>query len=382
MGSMKVLIVAESFLPRSNGVTNSVTRSMRYLRENGHEVLVLAPGDGPIEVEGQQVVRVPALSFSTLATIDISAVTVNRIRKIMTRFEPDIVHLASPFILGEQARKAAKSLDIPTIAVFQTDISGFASFYGLTIAKTFGDLRMQKIHSKVDLNLVPSSESRKYLEELGISNIRHWARGVDHQQFNSKHRSRSIRKSWGADSNTCVIGYVGRIAPEKQIENLKHLRDIAILAGKQVEIVVIGDGPSREKMQSVLPSAHFLGQLHGTDLATAFASLDILVSTGEHETFCQVIQEAMAASLPVIAPRAGGPIDLVQHGVTGFLYQPGSARELRKFALALVARPELRLSMGVAAYQTVKSRTWSSVCSQLLEYYTEAVNRNRQSKVS
>lgn len=382
MITMRVLIATESFLPRSNGVTNSVVHTVRYLSERDIPVLIVAPGQGATEFEGSPVIRVPALSLKSLATVDISAVTVKRIRAILQDFQPDIVHLASPFLLGEQVRKAAQALGIPTVAIFQTDISGFASFYGLSIARNIGDARLQKIHSQVDLNLAPSTSSIEYLKNLGVTNIYRWGRGVDVGAFNPKWRSRSLRKEWSAHSNAVVVGFAGRLAPEKQVHNLKYLNDISQLIDSPVVVVIIGDGPSKAELQKFLPNAVFTGHLSGQQLSVAMASLDILVTTGENETFCQVVQEAMAARVPVIAPRAGGPIDLIEHGINGFLYEPGNPQDLRIAVLKLARNKELREEMGRNGNIGVQRKTWRHLCAQLHTYYKETIKLHQANRAS
>lgn len=380
--TMRILIGTESFLPRSNGVTNTVARTMRYLKSQGHVVLLLAPGDGPTEFEGQRVIRIPSLSLRSWATVDLTATTVRRIMKVIQEFQPDVVHLASPFLLGAQIRKAANRLDIPTVAVFQTDISGFASFYGLSAARNIGDARIFRIHRKADLTLSPSTHSTNYLRGLGLTQIRQWGRGVDTIQFNPNKYSRSLRKSWGADAETLVIGYVGRLAPEKQVENLSALQGLEDLLEKNIKIIIIGDGPSKKKLQQVVPQAKFIGSLHGEKLGQAMASFDVLVTTGENETFCQVVQEGMASAVPVVSPYSGGPMDLIQDGENGFFYSPGDKYSLRRAILRIAANPNMRKEMGRVARNSVKSRTWENVCSELLNHYNEVIQLREKSNVS
>ena len=370
---MRVLISAESFLPRTNGVTNSVLRTVRFLKENGHEVLVIAPGEGPISVDGISIRRVPALAFQKFAQVDIPGVPTSTLIKIIKDFAPDVVHLASPFLLGEQVRKAAQACGVPVVANYQTDVSGFINFYRLTTAKVLVEKRLKKIHNGSTITLAPSSDSEDYLTRLGISRIVRWGRGVDLEQFNPKWRSRRVRKSWGADENTCVIGFVGRLAPEKQVHKLSLLGDIGKLTGKKVIQVIVGDGPSKTALQKTLPDAIFLGHQSGEELSRAIASMDVLITTGENETFCQVIQEAMAAGLPVIAPEIGGPKDLIDHGITGLFYKPSDNFDIRKKVLQLVNDNELRAQMSKNAFAKVQSRTWSKVCSELFEIYEQTL---------
>lgn len=376
---MRVLISAESFLPRSNGVTNSVLRAAEYLTCNGHQVLIIASGEGPQDVDGVEVRRVPAIALQTFAQIDIPGISRNSIVKIIKEFSPDVIHLASPFLLGEQVRKAAVICSVPVIANFQTDVSGFINFYGLTTAKSLIERRIRKIHNGSTITLAPSSDSASYLKRLGVNHIVRWGRGVDLKQFNPSWRSNSVRRSWGADAGTCVIGFVGRLAPEKQVHKLAFLNDVGVLTGKKVKFVIVGDGPSRSALEKSFPTALFLGHLSGDALSKAMASMDLLVTTGENETFCQVIQEAMAAGLPVVAPEIGGPRDLVNPEITGLFYTPGDNFDIRKRVLSLVNFDQKRDQMSLAAFNSVQSRTWDSVCAELLGIYENVLANQRKS---
>jgi phosphatidylinositol alpha 1,6-mannosyltransferase len=167
-----------------------------------------------------------------------------------------------------------------------------------------------------------------------------------------------------------VVGYVGRLAREK----VRRLEEIACIPG--VELAVIGDGPSRGMLERRLPNATFTGMLRGPDLARAFSSLDVFVHPGEAETFCQTVQEAQASGVPVVAPAAGGPRDLIVHGVTGLLYDPSDRRSLRRSVATLAGDPVLRASLAAAAQRSVRPCDWSFVVDLLIDqHYTAVVSR-------
>lgn len=371
---MRILIATESFLPRSNGVTNSVLKVGTNLKNLGHDVQILAPGKGSLEIQGLNVDRVPSVAIDSLAQVDFPTIRVKEIANRINSFQPDVLHLASPFLLGDQARRVAKQYQIPSVAIFQTDVAGFVNHYGLSKISALVERRIRKIHSTVDLNLVPSSHSRAYLEGLGIENIKIWGRGVDTGQFNNSYRSEALRQSWGADENTIVVGFAGRLAPEKSVENLRVLHNLVSSAGKKVQLVIIGDGPSRERLGKHLPYAKFTGHLSGEQLGQAMASLDVMVTTGEKETFCQVIQEAMACQVPVVAPATGGPLDLVEPGVNGYLYQPGSLIELRNAVQTLIDNPQQILEFGQNGENMVRNRTWLSLTESIVGHYETAIS--------
>ena len=362
---MRVAIVAESFLPRVNGVSGSVLRASRYLLSQGHHVEIIAPSPSPeVTADGISVHSVRSFSLPGMG-IDVGCALASTIREIFDRIEPDVVHLASPLILGHQALRAALLSKVPTVAVYQTDISGFARHYRLTGMGALADGVLRRIHAEADLTLVPSRASMDYLTKLGVPRVSLWGRGVDADQFNPRHRSPELRTEWlAADPGRVVVGYVGRLAPEKRVEALRVIHNDA-----RIHLVVIGDGPQRAALQALLPNAHFTGMLRGTDLGSAMASLDILVAPGERETFCQVIQEGMASGLPVVAPAVGGPRDLVVHGETGLLHRPGDDADLGRCVNALVQSQAARAIMSAAAVAAIRDRTWTRVCDELIEHY-------------
>lgn len=362
---MKILIAAESFIPRSNGVTNSVLYAADHLQKNGHSVRIIAPGVGPNEIDGLFIHRVPALSLQRLAQIDIPSTNPRHTSNVIEVFQPDIAYLASPFLLGEQVRAICESNGIPTVSNYQTDVAGFMNFYGLGAARKLVENRIRRIHINSTLTLSPSTSSDEWLRSLGVSNIERWSRGVDHKKFHPNWRSQSFRENLGVSNSTLLVGYVGRLAPEKQIEKLLQLSDLDFLLGRKISIVIIGGGPSEKYLKKNLKEAIFLGHLSGKELSIAMASLDLLITTGENETFCQVVQEGMAAGLPVISPNAGGPRDLITHGYNGLHYEVSQPNSLKLEALKILSDDSLRKTLAKNAFKSVENRSWKILGLQL-----------------
>ena len=359
---VRVAIVAECFLPETNGVTNSVLRVVEHLERTGHEALVIAPGLGPVEYSATQVERVPALSLPFYRTLSVGIPT-GQVRAMLERFEPDVVHLAAPAVLGAAGARASRALGIPTIAVYQTDLAGFAARYGVGFGGGAIWAWLRWVHRQTDLTLAPSTSAAWSLARHGIAPVARWGRGVDLDRFNPRHRSPLLRRRL-APNGEVIVGYMGRLAPEKQVHLLAHLR-----AMKGVKVVVVGDGPSAARLQSRLPGAVFLGHQSGPQLSQALASFDVFVHTGPNETFCQAIQEALASGVPVVTPAAGGPLDLVRHGENGYLFPPADPALLRSAVAELVADPSLRAAMGQRARASVAQRSWHELGEELIGHY-------------
>ncbi len=367
---MRVAVVTESFLPTVNGVTNSVCKVLDHLAATGHEAIVICPdAASPPEYAGFAVHTVPALAYRQFPV----GLPHPHVQRILARFAPDVLHAASPFLLGAQGIAAANRLGVASVAVFQTDVAGYTRRHGVGLASSIAWRLVRWVHEGADLTLVPSSASQSDLEAAGIPRLARWGRGVDLVRYHPNNRfapgTRALRELLSPDGEV-VVGYVGRIAAEKQVERLRSLRGIP-----GIHVAIVGDGPHVPVVEKELRGmpVTMLGRLGGQDLAAAYASFDIFVHTGTEETFGQTVQEAHASGIPVVAPRAGGPIDLVEPGVDGYLFSPADDRDLRASVAALTADAPLRRRMGEAGRRAVLGRTWESVCDELIGYYERVI---------
>lgn len=408
-GRVRVAIVTESFLPNVNGVTNSVLRLLEYARRHGHDCLVVAPSgtvgfwQGAAEavrahplvsavapllgtpdalaVErdhhlGYPVHRVTAVKVPMVSSLPVGAPSPS-VYNALRAFGPDVVHLASPFVLGAAGAAAARALDVPCVAVYQTDVAGFSESYGAGVLADAAWAWTRALHASCDRTLAPSTAAIEDLAAHGIPRLHRWGRGVDSVRFAPSRRSEALHSLWSPEGRP-VVGFVGRLAPEKHVERLRALADRSGPGG-DLQLVVVGDGPERPALQAAMPHAIFTGELHGEQLAQAYATLDVFCHPGEFETFCQAIQEAQASGVPVVGPDQGGPRDLVQPGVTGFLLDPRTyAHEVSAAVDALLADHARYAS---AARATVVGRTWDAICGQLFDHYHAAGARSRSGRV-
>ncbi|ELS51787.1 glycosyltransferase family 4 protein [Streptomyces viridochromogenes] len=371
---MRVVIVTESFPPDVNGVAHCALQTARHLVDRGHAPLVVAPAPAPghkaaAALAPCPVVHVPSLPLPGYPQVRV-ALPSRRPAAALIRHQPDIVHLASPFVLGVRGMAAAARLGIPTVAVYQTDLAGYARTY-MGAGEAAAWRRIRAVHSAADRTLAPSTASLRDLETHGVPRVQLWRRGVDTARFRPGLRDEALRREL-APNGEVIVGYVGRLAPEKHIELLS-----GVCGMPGVKLVIVGDGPSRPALVEALPGAVFLGRRGGDDLARIFAAFDVFAHTGPFETFCQTVQEAMASGVPVVAPAAGGPLDLVDHGRTGFLVPPRDPDALRDAVRVLVADPALRAAYGAAGRATVEGRTWAAVGDQLIGHYGDVLAGRR-----
>jgi phosphatidylinositol alpha 1,6-mannosyltransferase len=376
---VRVAIIAESFLPHVNGVSNSVIRVIEHLRRTGHEALVIAPDTPPGEppadriYDGIRVHRVPSRMFPKVTTLPLGVPT-PRLLKVLRGFDPDVIHLASPALLGYGGVRAARRLGVPTVAVYQTDVPGFAASYGIPMTARAAWAWFRHLHSLADRTLAPSSVTMESLISHRIPRVHQWARGVDVLRYAPSARDEELRRHWSPEGKP-IVGFVGRLAPEKHVERL------AVLAARDsLQVVIVGDGVDDKKLQSLMPTAVFTGALYGEELATAYASMDVFVHPGEHETFCQVVQEALASGLPVIAPDAGGPRDLITPRRTGLLLSVPEFEARLPAAVDHLFAERHRYSH--AARRSVLHRSWSAICDELLGHYDAVLSPADRARLS
>jgi len=365
----RVVIVTESFLPSLNGVTNSVLRVLETLKEQGHEALIIAPTSPVDDYLGFKVIKTKHFHLKQFPV----ALPLIAMRRIFRDFQPDVIHVAAPFALGRQALRVAKKQSIPAIAIYQTDISGYLQRYNLELLKPAVDEFVASIHRQASITLAPTAETAANLAALNAGQVAVWGRGIDLKSYDPARKQtmavEALRAKYARPGNL-LVGFVGRLAAEKQVERLAELFGIP-----GIDFLVVGDGPERAALESKFEGrpVTFAGRLEGEALANAYAALDVFVHFGTEETFGQTIQEAQASQLPVIAPARGGPIHLIENGVTGFLVDPDQPRPYRERLVELVGDEALRRRIAKQARESVLGRTWERNNDKLLEHYQTAI---------
>jgi phosphatidylinositol alpha 1,6-mannosyltransferase len=363
---MRLAVVTESFLPSINGVTNSVLRVLDTLHAKGHDAIVIAPTSDRNHYRGFPVIttpRVPIAGFPVAVPAPVVANTLDT-------FSPDVVHVASPFWLGGAAIAHAAKKTIPTVAVYQTDVAGYMARYGFEFAGPLFDAITAIIHRSATVTLAPTLDSVDYLNTLGVSTVELWGRGVDTELFTPERKETlavTTLRSTIAPQGETIVGYVGRLAPEKQVDRLKELCDLP-----RTKILIVGDGPLRQDLEAhfVGCPVTFTGRLSGDDLADAYAAMDVFVHCGTEETFGQTIQEAHASGLPVIAPRRGGQRHLIRHGVDGYLVDHTVAGAFREAVSEVTSQPNRLEFLSQQARRAVEGKTWEKNNETLLDVYS------------
>lgn len=373
--SLKVAIVTESFLPSVNGVTNSVLQVIHTLKKHGHEVLIIAPKSPESEYLGFPIIRTAALELFGFPV----GLPLIGMKSVLRSFNPDVVHVAAPFMLGRQGLAVANRLNIPSVAIYQTDVTGYLQRYGARILTPLYKWLLRRIHKKATITLAPTAETASMLQALGCPNVSIWGRGVDISLFNPRRKlSIAVQKyklAIGVKPADLVVGYVGRLAAEKQVTRFSEFTDLP-----NVQFLIVGDGVERASLEKQFENQRvkFVGKQSADLLANSYAAMDIFVHCGEEETFGQTIQEAKAAGVPPIAPARGGPKFLIEDGLTGFLVDPDKPLAYREALLRLINDSELRERMGLEARASMLGRTWKNNNEQLISHYESVIEAKKK----
>ena len=354
---MRLAIVTETFLPKMDGIVRTLLQMLAYLRDEDHQALVIAPGAGPIEVEGFPVLRVPGLRFPLYPEITLAPLAPT-IGRRLGRFQPDVVHLAGPCVLGAVATAVAASRRWPIAAHFQTDLARYAAHFGFAPLAPLLWRYLVAVHNRADANYAPTHTVARELNRRGVRRVRVSGRGVDTALFNPGRRNGDV-----AD-----MLYVGRVSPEKNVDWLVDVAD----AFPRERLRVVGDGPGLPPLRRRLaehPKVLFSGALYGQRLAEAYASAKLFVFPSHTETFGQVVQEAMASGLPVVGVNAGGVADLVTMGQTGVLCRPNDRPSFIAAIRALLNDTPTRQRMSANARSFAERQSWRAVFDALLDDY-------------
>ncbi len=372
---MRIALICETFLPDVNGVTTTLCRLLEHVQRSGHEAVLFAPQGAPSSYAGAEVVPLSGMPLPMYPELKLTPPQPG-LTAHLRRFQPDLVHLVGPVVLGAIVPGIVRRLGLPLIASYHTDFGAYSRHYGFGFLQHGVNAWLRWIHNRCRINLCPSSATLRLLRAAGFRRLRIWGRGVDTERFHPRFRSEAWRAAVGARPGERIVLYVGRLAAEKRVDLLPE----AIRGLPDIRLVVVGDGPFRAELQrrcAGLP-AHFTGYLKGEDLATAYASADAFLFPSDTDTFGQVIQEAMASALPVVAARAGGALDLVRPGETGYLFTPSVASDLRARLRELLANDSRRIAQGQAGRAAAERRSWPSVMAELMAYYERALHRRRR----
>ena len=362
---LRIALVTETYPPEINGVAMTLGRQVVDLQQRGHQVQLIRPRQGALDKAVNNALLEEVLKMGVpiprYAGLKIGLPAKSALVRLWQMKRPDLVHIATEGPLGWSALAAAQKLRLPVSTDFHTNFHSYSKHYGAGWLRRPILAYLRKFHNKACVTLVPTEGMRKELQMHGYRNIEVVSRGVDTVLFNPGHRASSLRLSWGAQPDTQVIMYVGRIAPEKNLSLVFKAYAAMHAANSNSRLVIVGDGPERNALQQQYPDAVFCGMRSGAELAQHYASADVFLFPSLTETFGNVTTEAMASGLAVVAYRYAAAEALIRQGENGMLASYNDAEQFIAAATELALHPERVKQIGVNAHQTSLSISWDSI---------------------
>lgn len=376
---MRIALFSETFVPQRNGVALILDRLVRFLADQGHDVLVATAdcGEDPPADPGLPpavtLVKVPGMALPRYPDLTLARPLARRVWRAVRAFRPEIVHLATEYTMGLTGLWIARRLRVPTVASFHTNIPGCLPYYGFGWASEWCWRYLRWFHRRAGLTLCASETNRRVLEERGFANLRVWQRGVDTELFSPGRRNRAMRSRLGPAEAVHLL-YVGRLTPEKDLPVLfeAYRRARRTRPQQPVHLVLAGDGAYSGRMRELAPpGVTFAGYREGAALGETYSSADIFVFPSRVETLGNVVLEAMASGLPVIAVDQGGAVENVRHEVNGLLVPAGDAERFAQAIVRLVDDTALRRRLAQNARAWAEARSWERSFQVVLEAYRQ-----------
>lgn len=372
---MKVAIFTDTFLPKVDGVARTVAGIISFLHRQNAPYLVFAPDNGPLPADGkhERVYTFPGFDLPVYPECKIALPNYPRISAVLSSFNPDIIHLVTEFSMGLCGLKYAKDYHLPVVASYTTNFPQYLGYYRCGFLEKWAWLYLRWFHNQCALNYCPSQTVQTMLMKKGFRNLTAWGRGIDTSFFSPEKRSSLLRKQLAPGKNLFFL-YVGRLAPEKDLDVLFSAWEMVKTRLPEAQLIITGDGPLSESLrQKAGREIIFTGYLHGEELAAMYASSDVFVFPSTTETFGNVILEAMAAGLPVVAAAAGGVKNLLVNDYNGIACRSRNAHEMASAILKIAGNEELRRKIGWQARQYALKRSWDDVFSALFSSYHDVI---------
>ena len=369
---MKIAFFTETFLPKVDGIVTRLTKTVQHLIAAGDQVMVFCPEGAPPEYCGAQVVGVPAMPLPLYPELKL-ALPRPAVAEALERFQPDLVHVVNPAVLGLGGIWLARTRNLPLVASYHTHLPKYLEHYGMGMLEPLLWELLKAAHNQAALNLCTSTAMVDELAAKGIQHTALWQRGVDTDMFQPDLRSEAMRRRLHGshDDQGHLLLYIGRLSAEKQIERIRPVLE----AMPQARLALVGDGPHRQQLERAFEgtATTFVGYLAGEELASAYASGDAFLFPSSTETLGLVLLEAMAAGCPVVGANRGGIPDIVNDGENGCLYDPDEPGSLVSAVQRLLGDQEQRSRLRLAARQEAERWGWAGATEQLRRYYRQVL---------
>ncbi|ATW25379.1 glycosyltransferase family 4 protein [Candidatus Formimonas warabiya] len=371
---MKVAIFTDTFQPQVNGVARTVGRITSFLDSRNLPCLVFAPEGGAAQAKKENVHTFPGFDLPFYPECRIGLPNISQVKDVLSSFQPHIIHVVTEFSLGFCGLKYARDHGLPVVASYTTNFPQYLNYYKAGFLEGWVWQYLRWFHNQCQVTYCPSPAIKSLLTKKGFLNLDTWGRGIDTALFSPEKRSVTLRNRLAPGKKLHFL-YVGRLAPEKDLDVLLKAWKIVQKTIPEAQLIVTGNGPIiGELKETAGPEVIFTGYLHGEELAAVYASSDVFVFPSTTETFGNVVLEAMASGLPVIAAAAGGVKNLLIDGSNGLSCRPRNYLDLASAMIKIAQDDGLRKKLGGQALQYARERKWDQVLNSLLESYQKVID--------
>jgi glycosyltransferase involved in cell wall biosynthesis len=377
---LRVALFSGNYNYVRDGANQALNRLMGYLIRQGVKVRVYSPTvENPAFPATGDLVSIPAIPIPGRSEYRLPIAIPARVRRDLADFNPNVVHVSSPDIVGHRAVTWARRHRVAAVASVHTRFDTYLAYYHLQAFEPLARDIMRRFYHRCEVVMAPAESTAVILRAQRMNrDIALWARGVDRDQFNPERRDMAWRRSIGISDDEMVIAYLGRIVMEKGLDVFSDAIHAFDSRGLKYRVLVMGEGPAQGWFQEQLPGAIFTGLLTGNDLSRALASSDLLLNPSITEAFGNVTLEAMACALPVLAAEATGATNLVRNNVTGMLVDGTEPDEFADALESYARDPDLRRRHGEAALAIAKTMDWDSINATVIRVYLHAINKRER----
>ena len=375
--SLRIAVVTETWPPEVNGVAMTLAKLVQGLSHRNHDVQLIRPRqtktDSPMSDASLEEVLMRGMPIPRYPELKLGLPSKKTLVKTWTLRRPDVVHIATEGPLGWSALQAAKVLKLPVTSDFRTNFQSYSKHYGVGWLRKPIVAYLRKFHNATACTMVPTRELMRTLSQNGFANLKVVSRGVDTKLFNISKRDTSLRSSWGATDDTKVLISVGRMAPEKNLDQVLKAYEALQVTGQAFKLVMVGDGPLKEQFQKRYPEIIFPGMLSQTNLAAYYASSDLFIFPSQTETFGNVTLEALASGIPVLAFDCAAARDWVQTGVNGWLVAENNPEGFAAQAVTIFNSKDLLDQITQSTRQQVVHLDWDQIAEQVESVFWDAI---------
>jgi len=377
---LRVALFSGNYNYVRDGANQALNRLVAYLLRQGVNVRIYSPTvKEPAFPATGEVVSIPAIPIPGRAEYRLPIALPRSVRRDLARFNPNVVHVSSPDIVGHRAVSWARKRQVAAVASVHTRFDTYLAYYHLQALEPLARDIMRRFYHRCEVVMAPAESTAVILRAQRMNrDIAIWTRGVDREQFNPERRDMEWRRSKGMADDEMVISFLGRVVMEKGLDVFADAIHAFAERGLRHRVLVIGEGPARPWFEQQLPDAIFTGELTGDELARALASTDLFLNPSITEAFGNVTLEAMACGLPVIAAEATGATNLVRNGVTGTLVDGAEPDEFADALEAYALDPDLRRRQGEAALAIAKTMDWDTINSTVVRVYKHAIHKRER----